>query len=294
MITYRRENNMNNNFFKVLLLGFFLCFLSPVIFAQSFSNFYFLGDSLSDVGNNPERGHKPYSDGSNWVQLLMEDFGQKNITYSDNGGTDYAYGGAQTDASSPGKAETNRGVQNQVTALLAVHPQLDSNALYFLWAGANDVFNGILQQGKTMTDIANQGASNIRQALINLHNAGARYIVLGGLPNLSKTPLGSGLPNEMQQKIAGAAALFDEEVFSAIDEIGFPVIVVDYYSLFNKINNDPQKYGFTHSYKEQCIAKNNDSCKGYIFWDNLHPTEAAYQIIADYNYKIITGANGTE
>lgn len=72
---------MKNNFSKLLILAIFL-FFSQMILAQSFSNFYFLGDSLSDVGNNPEHGHKPYSDGKNWVQFLMEDFGRKNITYS--------------------------------------------------------------------------------------------------------------------------------------------------------------------------------------------------------------------
>lgn len=286
---------MKNHFSK-LLLGVIFLFFSQIIFAQSFNSLgslYFLGDSLSDVGNNPEHQHMPYSDDKNWVQFLVSKFGM-SITYSDRGGndaTDYAYGGAQTDASSPGKAEANRGVQNQVTALLKAHPRLDPQDLCVLWAGANDVLNGILQQGKSSIDIANQGAINIRQALIDLHNAGARYLVLGNLPDLSETPLGQSLPDDKQQEIAGAAALFNAKVLSAVKGIGFPVIVADYYSLFDEINRDPQKYGFTHSYKEQCLHANDVSCKGYIFWDSLHPTAAAYSIIADRTYDMIVPIN---
>jgi len=279
---------MKNKLYKLLVMGVF-GFFAQIIWAQSFSDFYFFGDSLSDVGNNPEHQHRPYSDGLNWVQLFAKKFGQ-SVTYSDNGGNDYAYGGAQSDFLSPGKAETNRGLQAQVTSFLSAHPHLDPQALYVLWIGANDVFNGILQQKKLPQEIANQGALNIIKVLTNLHDAGARYLVIGNLTDLSETPVGATFPSVVQQQIAGTAALFNAKVLAAVKDLAFPVTVVDYYSLLEAIVKNPTQFGFTHSYAEQCISS-NDGCKGYIFWDNLHPTEAAYQIVADYTYKAIFTEN---
>jgi len=278
-----------NKLIRLVVLSISLIF-SQLSWAQSFSDFYFFGDSLSDVGNNPELGHKPYSDGANWVQFFTKIFGQ-TVTYSDNGGNDYAYGGAQTDTSSPGKAAGNRGLQSQAAVFLTQHQHLDPAALYVIWIGANDVFNGILKQGKTPTDIANQGANNITEVLVKLHDAGAKYLVLGNLTDLAETPLGHTLSPQVQQVISSTAALFNAKVLAAIKTVGFPVITIDYYSLFNAIVRDPSHYGFTHSYTEQCIKHQNSICQEYIFWDNLHPTEAAYKIVADYTYKAVTAAD---
>ena len=124
-------------------------------FAQ-FSNIYSFGDSLSDAGSfvpvlPPGTGLFTTNPGPIWTQVLAQRYGLTAIP-ADQGGTDYAQGGARvTDL--PGVPDspptgTATPIATQVSQLLA-HGPLDGNALYTVWGGANDIFTqlGALEAG---------------------------------------------------------------------------------------------------------------------------------------------------
>ncbi len=108
--------------------------------AFSFSSIYALGDSLTDTGNvfaatnglfpppslYPSNGR--FSNGLVWVEYLAPKLGTTAVSR--------AFGGARSDATN--NVVGLPGLTQQVNAISLADP----NALYILWAGANDYLNG--------------------------------------------------------------------------------------------------------------------------------------------------------
>jgi phospholipase/lecithinase/hemolysin len=118
---------------------------------------YAFGDSLSDVGNiySKTGGTIPgapyvngqFRNGPVWVQDLAAGLGLAPLVPSMLGGTDYAYGGAETgptafNTSNP--ATDLSGPTGQLAQFQAAHPIADPNALYTICIGSNDL-NDILE-----------------------------------------------------------------------------------------------------------------------------------------------------
>ncbi len=109
------------------------------------------GDSLSDDGNIALATGLPNLTGTAVLQKFTTNPG--NVTVENVasrlglalapsllGGTDYAFGGAGVTNNSPGTPATVPTVTTQITGYLAANPTLDSQRLYTVWAGANDIF----------------------------------------------------------------------------------------------------------------------------------------------------------
>src|SRR5580704_10430984 len=121
--------------------------------AGSIDGIYAFGDSLTDVGNiyAATSGAVPaapyvngqFTNGNVWVQDLASDLGLAPLTPSLLGGTDYAYGTAETGITSfntSAPAADLLGATGQLTQFqTAVHATADPNALYTIWIGANDL-----------------------------------------------------------------------------------------------------------------------------------------------------------
>lgn len=272
-------------------LIFFFAFSSA--FAVKFSNLFFLGDSLSDIGNAFDHDQYRQPGGINWTQFLAGKFGQ-SISSSNNGGTNYAYAGAKSDDNiSP---EGIRGALVQTNDLLAAHPHLDSKALYSLWIGANDLKSVLEPDPQPLPVIfatIDACSNNIATILQKLHNAGAQYIILGNMPDLGKTadgfskdPLSRAIANLLSQRM-------NTEIRNKVNSLGFDVIQVDDYGLVNKVINHPEEFGFrpmiasSDPKVNMCKYSGDPSCAGYLFWDDIHPTQQAYSMIADYDYSIL-------
>jgi len=90
-------------------------------------------------------------------------------------------------------------IANQVSAYLA-SGNVDANALYTVWGGANDVFFQVGLAGAGLATSAQvqagitQAATDELAQIARLHAAGARYIVVMNLPDIGRTPLGTATP----------------------------------------------------------------------------------------------------
>ncbi len=251
----------------ILALG-----ISSVASAKSlFDNFYFFGDSLSDMGNN-QAEHAPItSGGSTWANYFANKF-DNSATPSNNGGNDYAYAGALTGF-----------VVAQFNNYLAsTGKRVDSNALYSIWAGANDINVG-LQFGETPQEIIAIGTGNTNTIVEGLHNAGAKYIMVFNLPDLGRTPLGESKGAYISGVLSQVSWAYNQTLASALNADGFDVIQVDIYSLFNDLLDDPHHFGLANAndlfYTPTGADPNLDE----------HPTGAGHQMIADYAYSVIEG-----
>lgn len=181
------------------------------------------GDSLSDVGNDSilTNGQIPppeYTDGTtsgrftngrNYIDYLSHSLGLP-VTPSLAGGTDYAYGGARTNSVNlPGAMSL---LQQSSTYLQSLGSGgADPNALYIIWAGANnlsDVFDQLATNPfYNYAPALKTAATNIGFVVSGLAQAGARDILVPNIPDLGITPAvtGGGAPNPFVSKLVAAS-----------------------------------------------------------------------------------------
>lgn len=250
------------------------------------------GDSLTDVGNYyaatngasppPAAGYATggFTNGWNWVQYLARDLGVAAPTPSTRGGTDYAYGGAMTGSGTtvstfgPGTA-TVPNIGQQVADYLGSHtPQ--AGQLFTIWGGANDVLNG----GQKDPTVLLQ---NLAGAITSLAQAGAKQFLVGNLPPLNLTPAGLAQSPTDQAGLAMFSSYFDQGLVSEAKTLsaalGVQIHVLDAHSLFNDAVANPARYGFTNLTDQ--AYQTNPSGQGYLFWDIVHPTTQADQLVGD-------------
>jgi outer membrane lipase/esterase len=130
------------------------CAATPVLAQQSpFSQTVFFGDSLSDSGhfrpvliqlvgpNGALIGRFTTNPGLVWSEYLANAYGT-NADSDNQGGTNYAVGGALVGTNTAGGLGPIPSLKSQVTAYLAANGgKADPNALYSVWGGANDMFS---------------------------------------------------------------------------------------------------------------------------------------------------------
>src|SRR5580700_8063817 len=135
---FEYTNRMVTSCTKILaLLALATGGLSPTLRASSIDAIYAFGDSLSDVGNiyASSGGVIPgapyvngqFSNGPVWVQDLASSLGLAPLTPSLLGGSDYAYGGAETGTTPVHTANQSdlTGPTGQVSQFQAAHPSAD-------------------------------------------------------------------------------------------------------------------------------------------------------------------------
>lgn len=279
--------------------------------AATFSSINIFGDSLSDPGNiynwtgglipDPPaayyQGH--FSNGPIWTEYLAEDLGLNPTLYTSgiasSQGVNYAFGGATTGSTNIiNKLNTELpplpGVQNQVLYAQQNQPA-DPNGLYILWAGGNDyTYDG----NKNTTGVVN----NLSVAINDLYKSGARNFLIGNLPDLSKTPLGSSgvlVPvDELQDTVKDHNALLKKEVKDLNQSLfNSNIALFDVNALFKDVIKKPSKYGL-ENVSNGCLLVGCTNPDEYLFWDNFHPTTAGHKLIADAAYATLEKEFGSK
>src|SRR5262245_43467216 len=156
--------------------------VATVASAGPYTQLIVFGDSLSDVGNiaassfgiypGPYYWNNRFSNGPVYVESLDTGLGLPPITRSTAGGNDFAYGGAQTHGTGGLDGLFINDLDEQVTQFLSTRTA-DPNALYLVFAGANDLING-----QTSVSVP---VSNIQTQLNKLVAAGARKFFVANL-----------------------------------------------------------------------------------------------------------------
>jgi phospholipase/lecithinase/hemolysin len=281
--------------------------------AGSIDGIYAFGDSLTDVGNiyAATDGAAPaapyvngqFTNGNVWVQDLASDLGLAALTPSLLGGTDYAYGTAESGVTAFNTSAPDTdlfGPTGQLAQYQTTHATADPNALYTIWIGSNDlsdILTGQLpsQYGGDIGAVV----GNIYSAVSTLAGMGARNFLIVTVPDLGKTPelLADGLAES-----AGASFLassFDSgltgglPLLAAADSVN--ISVLNTYALLDTIVANPASYGFSNV-TQPCLTGEVNYAGGtpcakpsqYLFWDELHPTAAGHEILADEALALVT------
>ncbi|MEO8486041.1 MAG: autotransporter domain-containing protein [Betaproteobacteria bacterium] len=287
------------------------------IASAQFSNFYSFGDSLSDAGSfkpvtPPGTGLFTTNPGPIWTQLLAERYGLSSSP-ANQGGNDYAEGGARV-SQNPGvppnfpPTANATPILSQIAQFLA-HGPADSNALYSVWGGANDLFTqfGLLQAGAvTPAELqANMAlaATQLVGGIAQLQAAGAHNLLVFNLPDAGKTP--SGIASGQGAAIGQVVNLFNATLIGGLNQVGGNVIRVNIYGLFNEVIADPGFYGFANVTSPACnndfggapyalfctpdTLVSPDAPNTFLFADGNHPTTAGERLLAQLVASMIEG-----
>ncbi|MES2218806.1 MAG: SGNH/GDSL hydrolase family protein [Pseudomonadota bacterium] len=331
---------------SAIVLG---CGMSANVQALAFnqiSQVYFFGDSLSDSGFNDlwtvpaprPAGKAPTFTtfaGYTWSQYIARDVKgfvlpvypgpspadtiTNNSIYAATGvpgfvsgtlrGIDYAAGGSTTN--STGFVETwAPSLTQQVSFYLSTHnQQVDPNAVYFIWSGANDILT--LLSGPTLPNqlqlllTAQMAATNIANEVALLSQYGAKRIVVLALPNIGLTPLIGGaaittnsptLPAQMKTITFTFNSMLNTALGKVIHQYGTKVLYVDVYDLLDSVITATQisqpytvagqSFMFVNYNSPACstvptsIYCPSSAPNNYIFADTLHPTGMAHRVLS--------------
>jgi phospholipase/lecithinase/hemolysin len=272
--------------------------LASVATAGPFSDLVVFGDSLSDMGNISQAtfGAVPgqhyvngqFSNGPVYVEALAEGLGLDSYARSTAGGSNFAYGGAQMTGTGGLEGLFIRDIDEQVDQFLNTRV-VDSDALFLLFAGANDLIDS---SGSVSTPV-----NNLATEFGRLIADGARQFLVPNLPLLGYTPRYNGNPIVAEQYNVRTAD-FNAALESMLSglEASNPELVIhrfDVAGLFGQVIAEPAAFGFTNvtdsaapglepgasSYDTNLIVEEPND---YLFWDDLHPTAAVHAILAEH------------
>jgi phospholipase/lecithinase/hemolysin len=231
------------------------------------------GDSLSDNGNAAIVAaslHIPFpqlSNGPLWIDQLAGKLSLPDPQpfLAGTGGTNYAIATAQTGSNGLS------GVSDQLAAFALSNPGgAPANALYTLWAGANDIFNG---------DNPVVAADNIFNNILSLAGGGGKYFLWLNLPDLGLTPRAVAAGQTVPANLASSAFNTEWAVdLSKLQAQGVNVIGVNVEALFTQIVANPAAFGFDNVTDPGQGTPNPNS---HLFWDDEHPTTAGYALVAN-------------
>ncbi len=307
----------------------------------SYSAIYAFGDSLSDAGNvsittSAAGATKPasppyykeqygpitgsvFSNGPTWVQDLSIALGLGTLAPSLAGGTDFAYGGAESGTTPQNASDPEilaLSLPAQIVEFQTEVPKPSPNALYTLSIGSNDVLDILASPGLT----AQQQTTDVDDAVANeiafvkqLVTNGAKNLVVLGVPDIGKAPNvmeglanGSDTPSAaLDTEASQLASAYNTDLTSQLATIASAdtvnVHVIDTYQLIDNAVANPAAYGLTNvtspvwtgnftSASSGTLATSNVAAQDqFLFWNSLHPTETGHQAIADLAEEQLSG-----
>lgn len=285
---------------------------APLEAAATYSRIYAFGDSLSDAGNDyiASFGVLPtsaiyydgrFSNGPVWVQDLAKDLGLPAVTPSLAGGTDFAYGGAET-GSEPLHSVSPIDLPAQLAEFLAQVPKPSAHALYSLSIGANDLLDAIPVYATNPTEAVSDVTTAVSNAVSfvgDLVADGARNFVILNVPNLGVTPSEAGTAATATK----LTLLYDQDLGKELTALQqkdhLSIHLINTYALIDNAVAHPSQYGLTNvttpvwtgNYEDPTSGTLNahgSAQNGFLFFDHLHPTETGHTAIANLALSKLT------
>ena len=269
----------------------FLCTLTTQsATAQPFSQLVIFGDSLSDMGNaynelgtwamaHPEDYYDGrFSNGPVWVEYLANELQLPTPaanTINTSSGRDYAFGGAFTHASALNITHwVINDIDEQVDDYLNNDGGPVGDELFILWGGANNLFDN----QTNFTSIVGDLVSDIN----SLYNAGARNFMVVNLPLLGQTPRYNNTSSEAT--FDARSTQFNNVLSSSLDSLETQLASATFFridaaNLISSAISNPAAYGFTNVTTPAMDLTGIDP-DTYLFWDQVHPTTAAHEMLA--------------
>lgn len=278
-----------------------------------YSQTVFIGDSLTDSGhfrpaliqvvgpNGALIGRFTTNPGLVWSEYVADFYGTNAV--SDNqGGTNYAVGGARTGTDTSGALGPIPSLATQTANYLAsAGGRADPNALYTVWGGANDLF-AVAGGAPAQATIAAAVTAQIG-VVGSLQTAGARYILVPTIPDLGVTPQFRAGGAAQQAAGTQLSTTYNTALFGGLSAAGLRIIPLDTFHLLQEIVANPAPYGISNVTGTACnpqITASSLTCSPanyatgdapytYAFADGVHPSLRSHEILADYAVSVLEG-----
>jgi phospholipase/lecithinase/hemolysin len=257
---------------------------------ETFSHILVFGDSLSDTGNYyrlsggsppPPYAKGRFCNGPIWVEYLAASLGME-YQPADN----FAVGGATTGTLNSNDGFAGKeypGLLDEVASFAARSPVREpGRALYVVEAGANDFFVA-LATGTSPATLIGTGVGNTISAIQQLRGAGARFILVMNVPDLGVTPMAQGLGEGGPLMLTQLSAGYNQALDLALEQLaqaGIPTIRLDAFAVLDEMANKPAAYGFSNVTTPFLLAPPGTSPDQFLFWDPVHPTTGAHEVLA--------------
>ena len=293
---------------KISVLALAVALLPHTALAQNYNRVITFGDSLSDNGNlfaltgNPPSPpyNRRFTNGFVFAEYLSGGPNSMFSPYQANlgpGSINLAIGGARNDNA----ANSNGPIPSTISQIatfgtlpVVAGGGFGPNDVVTYFAGANNIFQAnvsIPATAQANVQAAAGGAGiNTGTQVAGLAASGAKTILVFSLPNFGSTPSysalgpqGVALGNFATLTYNAAAAQGVQAAAAANPGINF--IQIDTTSLIAGVIANPAAFGFTNV-TASCV--NTPACVGgtfaqqnqFLFWDSVHPTDAAHRILA--------------
>lgn len=276
---------------RAVVVFVILCFLvlQNHSVAAPFDRLFVFGDSLSDAGNHldligfptsPPYFEGRFTNGRVWTDHVADGLGIPKLEPSRLGGTNYAFGGAQS-----GEGNSTVTVPHLVPN---VGPQIDDfistnegfleSDLVVLWIGHNDLTGNIPPRTT---------ASNVHTHIQSLYELGGRNFLVA---DFAGDPNASTLSNLQRARMRDL-----RQEYSDIDIAEF-----SFGGLITEMASDPSQFGLTNTRDAACsdcgfgidplgpeteFASNPNE---YFFWDEIHPTAAVHRYMGERALRTVT------
>lgn len=259
---------------SLIVSAAFILMSSTAQAIPAFDQIVVFGDSLSDNGNAGRSSNGPV-----WVEHLAERLGL-TLRPSRTGGSNFAVGGARLDPQSG-----NTSLRAQASAYLRAS-RSGGRSLHIVYGGGNDLLAAIgnpRAHGMMETAVA-----SLKSIVADLVSQGATDILVPNLPGLGITPAvraqGSQAVAAANQLAARFNSALDQALSGFAGRAGVRLLRLDVWQLAQRVLADPAAAGFTDI---TTPCSQHQSCEGYLFWDNVHPTTQTHRRLADAAAEVL-------
>lgn len=288
--------------------------------AQEFSQVVVFGDSLSDMGRLKEVNTKfiartlglqnsfTTNPDPTWAGVLANSYGHKAEAHTDSNkaGTNYAVGGARVSVDNPNPAIPKiPSVRSQLTTYFGHTPNADPNALYAVWIGANDLSTASEEKDSNKKSaIITTAAKEQADEIARLHAAGAKYILVPSIPDLSLTQRYAVSKKADAGSAKLGSMLYNNTLYGELSKSDANVIPANTFALLQEAVGNYQAFGFKVSNTDyackkapiealtsircnRSLLKTPTANEDYIFADDIHPSGRTHRILAQYYRSLI-------
>ncbi|MEM7723805.1 MAG: VPLPA-CTERM sorting domain-containing protein, partial [Pseudomonadota bacterium] len=136
--------------------------------------------------------------------------------------------------------------------------------------------------------------------LANPANEGLSDFIVPGYPDLGQIPLNAPDPTDPVSLAISAGATGASVLFNTVLQVELAALsasltdvsitYVDIFGAFTDIAADPLAVGITEDLFDTClggvipvgsVAASTIDCTGFLFWDDIHPTESIHTVVAE-------------
>jgi phospholipase/lecithinase/hemolysin len=104
------------------------------------------------------------------------------------------------------------------------------------------------------------------------------------VPDLGVTPMAQSLGAGGPVMLTQLSAAYNQALDAALDQLaraGIPTIRLDAFAVLDEMATTPAAYGFSNVTTPFLSAPAGASPDQFLFWDPVHPTTGAHEVLAD-------------